>query len=31
MYVVERGRIVLEVAKGEIKEKQEQLDELLAV
>ena len=31
MYVVERGRIVLEVDKGEIKEKQEQLDELLAV
>ena len=31
MYVVERGRIVLEVTKGEIKEKQELLDELLAV
>ncbi|HEV2961249.1 MAG TPA: ABC transporter ATP-binding protein [Candidatus Angelobacter sp.] len=31
MYVVERGRIVLEIAKDEIKEKQELLDELLAV
>jgi branched-chain amino acid transport system ATP-binding protein len=31
MYVVERGRIVLEVAKSEMKEKQELLDELLAV
>lgn len=31
MYVVERGRIVLEIAKNEIQEKQEMLDELLAV
>lgn len=31
MYVVERGRIVLEIAKSEIQEKQELLDELLAV
>ncbi len=31
MYVVERGRIVLEIAKSEMQEKQELLDELLAV
>lgn len=31
MYVVERGRIVLEIAKSELHEKQEMLDELLAV
>jgi len=31
MYVVERGRIVLEIASGEVNEKQEVLEELLAV
>jgi branched-chain amino acid transport system ATP-binding protein len=31
MYVVERGRIVLEIAQDEIKAKQELLEELLAV
>ena len=31
MYVVERGRIVLEIARDEIKAKQELLEELLAV
>ncbi len=31
MYVVERGRIVLEIASGEVDEKQELLEKLLAV